>query len=283
MALQTSPTPCHHTAPSPSRTRRILDVTAFVAIWMAAGHLLAVGSNGYLLLGIPLTIVFQRGVRHRPLRELYRRNATEAGLDQAGIALSAGLAVFPAWCAVRAADTGNWTTVAWYLAAVAGAIGSAYSLRAASLRNTLRTALAPTAVGSGVFIVAYGLVHIATTTPVPIPAGLGALAKYSALYYPASFVLEEVTFRGAIDAHAHHDGEQRRWWSAVFVSALWGLWHLPVSTGLPLPALLPELLVVHILLGVPLSMAWRRSGNLAGPALAHAVNDAVRNALMIGL
>jgi membrane protease YdiL (CAAX protease family) len=41
--------------------------------------------------------------------------------------------------------------------------------------------------------------------------------------------------------------------------------------------------VWHCLVGVPLSFAWRRSGNLAGPALAHAGLDAVRNALMLGL
>lgn len=67
------------------------------------------------------------------------------------------------------------------------------------------------------------------------------------------------------------------------VSALWGLWHLPVSHGLPLPLQVVELVGVHVVLGVPLSLAWRRSRNLAGPALAHAVNDAVRNAFMLGL
>jgi membrane protease YdiL (CAAX protease family) len=97
-------------------------------------------------------------------------------------------------------------------------------------------------------VVAYGLVHIATLTPVPVVAGLVALAKYSALYYPASFLLEEVAFRGALDAHVHYDGERGGWLSAVFISALWGVWHLPVSTGLPFPLLLVELVVV--LLGV---------------------------------
>ena len=46
---------------------------------------------------------------------------------------------------------------------------------------------------------------------------------------------------------------------------------------------LAELVGVHIVLGVPLSFAWRRTRNLVGPALAHAVNDAVRNAFMLGL
>ena len=44
-----------------------------------------------------------------------------------------------------------------------------------------------------------------------------------------------------------------------------------------------ELVVVHVALGVGLSLAWRRTRNLGGPALAHAVIDAVRNATMLGL
>jgi membrane protease YdiL (CAAX protease family) len=103
------------------------------------------------------------------------------------------------------------------------------------------------------------------------------------LYYPATFLLEEVAFRGAIDAHVHHDGDSRPWQSAVFVSALWGLWHLPVSSGLPLPLMVIELVVVHVAIGVGLSLSWRRTRNLGGPALAHAVIDAVRNAAMLGL
>ena len=108
-------------------------------------------------------------------------------------------------------------------------------------------------------------------------------SKYTALYLPATFLMEEVAFRGAIDAHVHHDRDARGWLSAVFVSALWGLWHLPVSSGLPLPVLVAELVVVHIGMGAWLSFAWRRTRNLAAPALAHAVNDAVRNAAMLGL
>jgi membrane protease YdiL (CAAX protease family) len=56
-----------------------------------------------------------------------------------------------------------------------------------------------------------------------------------------------------------------------------------VSSGFPLPVLVAELVVVHVALGVWLSYAWRRTRNLASPALAHAVTDAVRNATMLGL
>ena len=30
------------------------------------------------------------------------------------------------------------------------------------------------------------------------------------MYFPATFVLEEVAFRGALDSHVHQQGEARR-------------------------------------------------------------------------
>jgi membrane protease YdiL (CAAX protease family) len=40
------------------------------------------------------------------------------------------------------------------------------------------------------------------------------------------------------------------------------------------------LVVFHVATGVPLTIGWRRSGNLAVPGIAHALIDAVRNALL---
>jgi membrane protease YdiL (CAAX protease family) len=37
------------------------------------------------------------------------------------------------------------------------------------------------------------------------------------------------------------------------------------------------------LIGIPMSLAWRRTGNLTVPAIAHGQIDAFRNALTIGL
>jgi membrane protease YdiL (CAAX protease family) len=129
----------------------------------------------------------------------------------------------------------------------------------------------------------YSGMHFATGTPISAYAVVTTIVQYSALYFPATFLLEEVSFRGALDAHVHHAGERRGLASAVLISVLWGLWHLPVAKGLPFPLQMGELVVVHVLLGVPLSLAWRDTRNLSGPALAHAVNDAVRNAFMVGL
>ncbi len=252
---------------------------------MAAGYLLPVSANGYLLLGVPLTLGFQVLVRRRPLRELFAGGTTRFFLGRRGLAVSAAVAVVPGFYALRALAAGDWTLLGWYLAAMAGAVCAAFALRAGSVLGALRSAALPIAVGSsGMALCAvYGVLHIATGTPLPAAAAVAALAKYTALYFPATFLLEEVAFRGALDAHVHHDREAGGWQSAAFVSALWGIWHLPVSSGLPFPLQLVELVAVHVLLGVPLSFAWRRTRNLTGPALAHAVNDAVRNAFMLGL
>ena len=103
------------------------------------------------------------------------------------------------------------------------------------------------------------------------------------LYVPVCFVLEEVVFRGALDSHVFQPGDKGQWWTAFFVSTLWGWWHLPIAgaTGISqLVTLLVVLPCIHIAVGVFFSLSWRRSGNLAVPATVHAFIDAVRNMLM---
>lgn len=269
--------------PDTSRRRRVAEVVAFVTVWVAAGYLLPIGAEEYLLLGIPLTAAFQVVVRRRPLRELFASGTARFALSRRGVATAVVLAVVPGVYATRALAAGELTLSGWYLAAMAGAVAAAFSLGESSVLGMVRHAAVSIAIGSVGMATVFGALHVLGGTPLPVWAALAALVKYTALYFPATFLLEEVAFRGAVDAHVHHDGEGRGWQSAVLVSALWGLWHLPVSSGLPFPLLVAQLVVVHIALGVPLSFAWRRSRNLASPALAHAVIDAVRNATMLGL
>lgn len=264
------------------RRRRTLEGVGFVAVWVTLGYLLPITDEGYLLLGIPLTVIFQTRVRRRPLRELWTDHTPMFTLDRAGRALATVLIIAPAAYGIRtvAAD-GDWVEAAWCLAAMGGALAAAFAIRAGSPTTLLRSAVLPTLVGSAGMIAVLGAVHIVDGNPtLSVPAALAAVAKYTAIYFPATFALEEVAFRGALDAHVHHDGDSHPWRSAIVVSALWGLWHLPVATGLPLPVLLVTLPAAHIVLGVPLSFAWRRTHNLTGPALAHATIDAVRNALL---
>jgi len=102
------------------------------------------------------------------------------------------------------------------------------------------------------------------------------------LYFPVCFALEEVSFRGALDAHLHRRGARLGLTSALLGSLLWGLWHLPaLPAGSRGPDAAVALMMVHSLIGVPLAIYWRQSGNLAVPAFTHAMIDAVRNALQL--
>lgn len=288
MTSRLTPAPTSSTAApgaDTSRRRRIAEATAFIGLWVAAGYLLPVSTNGYLLLGIPLTVAFQVLVRRRPLRELFAAGTARFSLDRSGLALAASLAVVPAIFAIRAVPGGDWASTGWYLAATIGAAYAAFALRVSSVRDAIRSAVLPIAIGASGFAVVYSGVHLATGVPISAQAVVTTVVQFTALYFPAAFLLEEVSFRGALDAHVHHVGESHGLASAAFVSVLWGLWHLPAASALPLPFPLQVgvLVVVHALLGVPLSLAWRRTRNLAGPAFAHAFNDAVRNAFMAGL
>jgi membrane protease YdiL (CAAX protease family) len=268
--------------PVTARRRRI-EAGLFVAIWVAAGYLLGLSSNAYLLLGIPLTIAFQMLVRRRPLRDLWLPAMATVVWNTRSVLVAASLAAAPIVFAVSAARAQDWSGAGWYVAAAAGAVCAATALNAGTLRGALRSALLPLSIGATGMATVYGVVHVLQGAPLSASAALLALVKYTALYFPAAFLLEEVSFRGAIDSHVHHDRDAHRWGTAIYVSALWGLWHLPVSHAFPLPLQAAELVAVHVLLGVPLSIAWRRTRNLAGPALAHGFNDAVRNAFMVGL
>lgn len=269
------------------RSRRVLEGVGFVAAWVGLGYLLPVSAEAYLLMGIPLTVAFQVLVRRRPVRELLVRDGGAGSVRRSGpsrrdVAVTALLVLAPLSWGLRAAGGRDLWVIGWYTAAVVGSAAAAFALRSTSVRAMLRSAALPTAVGVVGNVLVVGGVELATGTSFDLVTMLGSVLKWLAIYFPATFVIEEVAFRGALDAHVHRPGEGRAWGSALFVSALWGLWHLPVADGMPFPFLVLSLVAWHCLVGVPLSFAWRRSGNLSGPAFAHSAIDAVRNGL-IGL
>jgi len=259
-----------------------MEITAAVAIWIALGIIFHLGARSYLLLGIPITAGFQWGVRGQPLRALWLRDAPPFRLDAMGWAMTLLLAVYPCCRLVGDLRARMPDRIGMDLAAVAGAFAAAYALRNFH-RETLRPLVLCLAtagaigilimIGSGLGV---GFAH--RTVSQRLWIGVSSLL----IMVPITFVLEEVSFRGAFDAHMHHPGEPRGIWTALLVSSLWGLWHLPVVLGqAPLVALVPQLLVVHCAIGVPLSIYWRRSGNLFVTGSTHALVDAVRDALFV--
>lgn len=105
-------------------------------------------------------------------------------------------------------------------------------------------------------------------------------------YVPVTFLLEEVSFRGAVDSHIYHPGDPHFAVTAVYTSVLWGLWHLPFTyqPGTSLVGtvqLIVELVAFQGVVGYFLSVFWRRSGNLLVPGSVHAAIDSVRNGLAL--
>jgi membrane protease YdiL (CAAX protease family) len=250
---------------------------------MAIGWLFHLDPNGYLLVGVPLVVIFQVGVRKEPLVKLWVRDAVNFRLRAYGFVLALGLAALPALDLVRGFHTALSSIILWLVCCIGGAFGAAFGL-CRFTRTTFKALLfcLATAGVIGCLIV----VHVALVFQHSMPRTFYLAifcARQFVLYFPVAFVLEEVAFRGAIDAHVHHPGEPRPWWSAAFVSTLWGLWHIG---AFPMPdkthvakivVLVVGLPLVHIPTGIFLSFGWRRSGNLAVPAMVHALIDAVRN------
>lgn len=259
------------------RLRRWAEGIAFVATWTALGWFLRLGANAYLLVGLPLTIAFQRYVRGEPLRAMWVREAPPMGRGWIGPAAVLGL--LPLILLAAAIAYGDWIIAGWMGSAVAGAVGAGYALRHFRrwmVRPFLMCQLTAGMMGIGLVIASRAVKGIQDD---PLP--LKGLHDFL-LYFPVCFALEEVSFRGALDGHLHRPGDRLGLVSALLGSLLWGLWHLPT---LPPASRGPEsaiaLIVVHCLIGVPLAVYWRRSGNLAIPAFTHAMIDAVRNAMLV--
>jgi len=178
----------------------------------------------------------------------------------------------------------QWVGCLFDLCSFAGAVGAAYALRHFRRENLgllawcLLITLVLDAIQWSVFL-GLGLVELHPTEG-GVP-GRVAIGAFSLLQYIAVvFVMEEVTFR-MLDSHLHEADKWRGVRSVVFISAAWGLWHLPTGEELRWETV-GILLYVHVPYGVCLSLFWRKTGNLVVPGLCHALGDGIRNAIMIG-
>ena len=108
---------------APLRRARLAVLLLFVAAWMACGWLFRLDPNVYLVLGVPLTVLFQRLVRRRPIRALWVREVPPFVLGWRGVVLAAALlamTVADSWAAVLSATSGyasgNPVALGWVLA-----------------------------------------------------------------------------------------------------------------------------------------------------------------------
>jgi membrane protease YdiL (CAAX protease family) len=243
----------------------------------------AVGHNLYLLLGIPLVVIFQLAIARRPVTSLWVRGREPFSLDRTGIVIAVALAVVPG--VAVAANRRSPILAAFFLCALVGAVPAAFAVRRqrkAGLRAGLRAFAAAIAVGATSF--ALSALHAGRAVTFPL-SKLPLFAAQSLEMLTLGFVVEEVVFRGALDTYLAPTmtAGAPGWVSAIVVSALWGCWHLPlahVSGARDLGAVAGHELLHQIAVGILLSLCWRRSGTLVLPSAAHAIVDAYRN--MIG-
>jgi membrane protease YdiL (CAAX protease family) len=276
--------------------RRWGEAVAFVAVWVAAGELLDMSPNTYLLFGIPLTAGFQLFVRGRPIKALWVRDGPGLSWRTVSLILAIPLAIAPVYQLIVSVVRGQGIGYVLYaLAAIAGAGAAAYALGQFRRETWRDLVLCLATAGLIGVVLTGGLAAVlitfdpswhASSAVHPIGGKLQPNILHGVnsllLYIPALFLIEEVAFRGAIDSHVRHPGEGRGAAStiygvvsAIFVSVLWGLWHHPIVPE----ATIPQLLITQVAMGPFLSLFWRRSGNLMVPGFAHATSDAVRNAL----
>jgi len=259
-------------------------VVAVVGAWMALGAALHVDGNTYLLMGVPLLVIFQRFIARRPLRELWFAQPVSLALPWWGWLIAGAFTIWPLHEILTRHDA-SWAIRLWLVCAIGGAVPLAISLvrcARSGWRELGFCFLTAGAVGTLTMGLGFAVHHSAG---VAIGHRLGEGLRSFALYWPVCFALEEVFFRGGLDSYLSRDGNRAPWVSAFFVSAVWGWWHLPIvplragNHAAQLAGLLVILPLVHCSVGMFFSFYWRRSGLLFVPATVHAFIDAVRNAL----
>ena len=263
------------------RLARAAVATLVVGGYMGLGFVFRLSVEAYLLLGIPITIAFQALIIRTPLRSLWLRHIPPMSFTRRSVVAIALVSLAPAAIAVGGVGDGDPVLAAYGLVGMAGAVGAVYAGRAmdaVAVRATIRATL----ITSAVLVATMTAYRLASGGFSGDPvAALATAALSVATYVPVVFVLEEVFFRGAIDTYLHgsDSGQDRAF--AVYGSALWGLWHLPVMSVALGALAIPYLIAIHTALGYVLVTAWRRTGNLAAPGIAHAVSDALRNAVAV--
>jgi membrane protease YdiL (CAAX protease family) len=261
--------------------RRYTICAVFIVAWMACGWCLPHGTDLYLFLGIPLVVIFQLGIARRPLRQLWVRDGGGGAfrLDRTGVILAVGLILVSALNLMK--NWHSWKIELGFVFGIVGAIPAAFALRRQT-KEGLRRGLPSFAAA-----IVLSLVYSMTRAQIDGRSILFSLHKLPLfvdqflVMFSENFVVEEVVFRGAIDTYlAPVLGDPLpRWTSAVFVSSLWGLWHLPLNhpTASEIPLTITIVVFASILLGVPLSFCWRRGGTLVLSSTAHALSDCYRN------
>src|SRR2546430_2759354 len=105
-------------------------VTLTVGLYVGLGFLFRPDANTYLLLGMPITVLFQCLIARRPLLELWLRNGQALRMDRWPAAWLVLFLVGPVQAMADGVRSGSWPVAIYGLAALLGALGAALAFRA---------------------------------------------------------------------------------------------------------------------------------------------------------
>jgi hypothetical protein len=212
-------------APDRSRLSRFIEVTAFWGVYIAIGEILGLGSTTgemetYLLLSVPLVVLFQLLVARRDIRELWVRTAPKVVARRLTIVVACAAAIYPLIALIQAiADSKPGSLViALAVVATAGAAGAGYAY-GFFRGETWRYLAICSVLVVGYMIATQVIFDGERVFTHPLEAhpdhDLEVFIVSLLQYIPTVFVFEEVVFRGALDSHLHRPGERRGGWTAA--------------------------------------------------------------------
>jgi hypothetical protein len=183
--------------------RRVFEVTLFVGAWILIGCVLHLDANSYLLIGLPITFIYQIVVAKAPLRTLWVLAAPQMKIHQTRLAakiIGLGFAAANAVLIYEVVASGYWIGAAYEGVEIVGSIPLAYAISnftRSTIRPLLMTLATAGSFGIGMFLLTYAhSVYYLNVQPA-VSVGSFALSALVSLvqYVPAIFMLEEVSFR----------------------------------------------------------------------------------------
>lgn len=278
-----------------SKGLRFLIAAVFVIIYWGIGRIFNMSTTAYQVLGIPILIIFQHFINRQPLRTLWVRDGAEIKRNIKFYFIFVIFAIVPLYSLIVAIINGKIDDALFAVVAVAGAYPFSYALYQMKAKNWLHLIFCA-AIIVVIIMFPYILVNvlhlnfhvgggksISSGTHISLSKGLPpALQMF--MMMPVGFWVEEVFFRGALDGYIHRNEKNIGVWSAIFISALWGFWHMSnAQMDSHFVSNLINLLIPQIIIGVPLSLFMRKSRNLLVPNTAHGLLDALRTLLANGV
>lgn len=269
-----------------SQPVRVLIAGAVVLFWVVLGRGLRLDPNSYLLVGIPILVVFQLFVARRPIRELWLKHQPAFRLTGLGWVAAAVAMIYPGYSLVEGWRVAALPIRLWLIASTLGAIPLGFTVSHATRKTWLSLlfcfAIAGTFVCTEMLLTSMWI-HHRHGLPHGTWATVRIVARNFLLYLPVCFMIEEVFFRGGLDSFIQREGDRYGWVTALVLSAFWGWWHLavvPTTTWSEFAVMVIALPLMHLIPGMTFSYGWRMSGSLLAPAVVHSFIDSFRNAVM---